>query len=71
MTNKVPPKTYEHINSFYGKSKLTKQASKAQRKPSETLLAYLETFGRWVPQTVYSTTDEMAINRAMDDTGEM
>ena len=28
---------------------LTKQASKAQRKPSETLLVYLETFGGWVP----------------------
>ena len=37
---------------FQSNPKLTKQASKASRKPFETLLAYLETFGRWVPLVV-------------------
>ena len=27
----------------------TSDETKTQRKPFETLLAYLETFGRWVP----------------------
>ena len=55
---KKPPKTLVMIKSstktserikIQGSSKFTKQASKVQRKPFETLLTYLKTFGCWVP----------------------
>ena len=41
--------TSEQINRFWSNSKLTKEASQAQWKSFETLLACVEAFGRWVP----------------------